>query len=176
MTDDGELRIAALMAAGRIVGNRHGCEHDVFDIAERLYQWLAKPLPPVHLNVTVGPVSKQNTHTKDGIMQLRDDEQVDLSVTATDAKGQPVTGDTVTWTVDDESVVTLKVSDDTKTATVVAGTVGSAVVTLTDGTVTATEAVDVVAGDVALVTIAVGTPVKQTPAAEAPAPGDAPAA
>ncbi len=49
----------------------------------------------------------------------------------------------------------------TYSATIVAGTVGSAVITVSDGTLSATEAIDVVAGPVATVTIGEGTPVPQ---------------
>ena len=67
-------------------------------------------------------------------MQLHDNEQFTLTVQAADSKGVPLQ-DTITWSVDDEAVATLTVSADTQSATVVAGLPGSAVVTVSDGTV-----------------------------------------
>jgi hypothetical protein len=86
-------------------------------------------------------------------------------VAETDAKGQPVTTDTLTWTVADPTVATLQVSADTYSAVVVAGNVGSTVVTLTDGTLTATEAVDVIAGTATAIVLNEGTAEPQPTAA-----------
>lgn len=100
-------------------------------------------------------------------MQLHDDEKVTLSVTVADAKGasipddSSITTDDLSWTVDNETVATLQVSADTRTCTVVAGLPGSAVVTISVGELSATEAIDVVAGNAALITITEGTPEKQ---------------
>lgn len=101
-------------------------------------------------------------------MQLRDNEQVSLTVTLASARGnvigdQPGTEDDLVWTVSgDEGVVTLDVSEDTRTATVKAsGTLGSTVVRVEIGELFATEAFDVVPGDAALITITAGTPTEQ---------------
>jgi len=100
-------------------------------------------------------------------MQLHDDEQVTLSVAVADAKGAAIsddpsrTDDDLQWSVADENVATLQVSSDTRSCTVVAGMPGSTVVTVTLGDLQATEAVDVVAGDAALLTFSEGTPEKQ---------------
>lgn len=88
-------------------------------------------------------------------MQIHDNEQFTLAAVAADAKGFAV-ADALTWTVDDSTVASLIVADDGQSVTVVAGNPGSAIVTVTDGTLTATEAVDVVAGDVALITLTEG--------------------
>ena len=96
-------------------------------------------------------------------MQIHDNEQFTLSAVTTDAKGFPTT-DPLTWTVDNDTVATLTVSDDTQSCTVVAGVPGSCVVTVTDGTLTATEAVDVVAAGTALISLQEG-PVEPQPAA-----------
>lgn len=100
-------------------------------------------------------------------MQLHDDEQVTLSVAVSDAKNVNLPDDASTdtdnlnWTVDDEGVATLQVSADSRSCTVVAGQPGSTVVTVTLGDLSATEAVDVVPGNAALITISEGTPTKQ---------------
>lgn len=100
-------------------------------------------------------------------MQLHDDEQITLTVAVTDAKGVPIaddplnTADNLTWAFDNGEVATLQISDDTRSATVVAGLPGSGTGTVTLGELSATFAVDVVPGDAALVSISEGTPEKQ---------------
>ena len=139
--------------------------------AERYERWLNRPVPTAHLNVTAGVVLDQTTGQPTGTviegatMQLHDNEQFTLTVDPTDAKGQAV-GDTLTWTIDDPSVASLQVSADTLSCLVVAGTVGSATITITDGTLSATEAIDVIAGPVAAIQVVEG-PVSVQPA---PAP------
>lgn len=94
-------------------------------------------------------------------MQLHDTEQFTLTLEAQDSKGFAV-ADTLTWTVDDPNVVSLQVSSDTMSATILAGAPGSAVVTITDGTLTATEAVDVVPGAVAKLVLTEGPVTSQS--------------
>lgn len=103
-------------------------------------------------------------------MQLKDNEQFSISVEVDDSKGFPVSGDAVTYTAADPSVVSLQPSDDGLSCLIVAGNPGSTVVTVSDGTITATEAVDVVAGDAATFKITEGAAEPQ------PAAGDAPSA
>lgn len=140
----------------------------VRDTATDLFAWLAGP---THLALHRGLITVQSTGQPSGTptplgdkVQIHDNEQFDLSVSATDAKGQPVLGETLTWTVDNPDVVSLQVSADTQTCTVVAGVPGSCVVTVADEAagLSATEAVDVVAGPVALIQINEG-PVSTQP-------------
>jgi hypothetical protein len=93
-------------------------------------------------------------------VQLHDNEKVDLTVTEADAKGVALM-DTLIWTTSDPAVATVTVSADTMTGTVVAGVPGSCVVTVTDGALSATEAIDVVPGTVATISIGEGVPVPQ---------------
>lgn len=127
--------------------------------AERFAAWLNGA---VSLHLHAGVVRDQTSGTPSGTpitggttMQIHDNEQFTLAAVAADAKGFAVV-DALTWSVDDDTVVTLVVADDGQSVTVVAGNPGSAVVTVTDGTLSATEAVDVVAGDVALITLTEG--------------------
>jgi hypothetical protein len=168
MATDADLRIAAVSAAAVITAAQHGCHHEVLQTATQLYDWMNVSPPAVRMTLTAGPATPQTGTTKGNTMQLHDTEQFTLSVAETDAKGQPVTTDTLTWTVADPAVATLQVSADTYSAVVVAGTVGSTVVTLTDGTITATEAVDVIAGAATAVVLSEGPVTPQTPAAGAP--------
>jgi len=138
--------------------------------ATTIYDWY---VGPVAIYVTIGTVVNQTTGQPTGTilkgtpMQLHDDENVDLSVLVASAKGSPIaddpstTGDDLTWEVDDSTVASLVVSDDTRTCTVRSGVVGSTVLTIGVGSASATLAVDVVAGDAATITINEGTPYKQ---------------
>ncbi len=110
------------------------------------------------------PSLSQATRYAGGIVQLTDTQQVSLSVEAEDSKGQP-TSDTLTWTSADETVVSLQPSADTMSCLVVAGVPGTGVVvTVTDGTISASESFDVVPGGVATLQITEGTPEDQPPA------------
>jgi hypothetical protein len=143
-------------------------EHEIRDTAETFYAWLAGT---VRLVLTYGAIQKQTgvfagpiTLTEENHVQLHDDEQFTLSVATKDAKGFD-TADAIDWTVDDDTVVTLNVADDGRSCTVVAGQPGSAVITVTDSAtdpvLSATEAVDVVAGGTATIQLAEGSVDKQ---------------
>lgn len=139
----------------------------VITTAEALFAWL---VGPAFMDITPGEITDQTTgkptgttHTG-GTMQLHDNEQSTLTVSEADAKGVALK-DTLTWAIADSTVAALQVASDTQSALLVAGLPGSTVVTVTDGTLSATLAVDVVPGTVATVSIAAGTPVVQPPAA-----------
>lgn len=138
----------------------------VITTAEALFAWL---VGPAFMDITVGEIVDQTTgqptgttHTG-GTVQLHDNEQVTLAVAEADAKGVAL-ADTLTWAIDNTTVAALQIASDTQSALLVAGLPGSAVVTVTDGTLSATLAVDVVPGGVATITITPGTPVVQPPA------------
>ena len=94
-------------------------------------------------------------------MQLTDTQQVSLDVDPQDSKGFDV-ADTLTWTSSDDTVISLQPSADGKSCLCVAGVPGAGVVvTVTDGTLSATDNFDVVPGNVATLNISEGTPVEQ---------------
>lgn len=147
--------------------------------ATKVWRWL---IGPAHLLLTVGPVTTQGTGEPDASnpggspMQIRDNQQFDVTVTLASAKGNEIVDrpddltDDLVWSVDTgNEVVELDVSDDSRTATVRAVDTGSAVVRVTvPGTepeLFATLAVDVVAGPAALIEIQTGEPTDQ-PAGE----------
>jgi hypothetical protein len=147
----------------------------VITTAETLFAWL---VGPAFLDITVGQIVDQTTkaptgttHTG-GTMQLHDNEQCQLTVSEADAKGVALQ-DTLTWAVADSTVATLAVAGDTQSATLVAGLPGSTVVTVTDGALSATLAVDVVPGTVTTISIAAGTPEVQ-PSPSAPSQSSEP--
>ena len=85
----------------------------------------------------------------------QDTREVAIVGNAVDMQGA-ATADAFTATVDNDTVATLVAGADAKTFTIVAGLPGSAVVTITDGTLSVTEAVDVVAGAVATISVTEG--------------------
>ncbi len=157
--------------------------------AERLFRFLTGP---AFMRVDTGAVTDQATGDPvpdplprrtdptggQKIMQLRDDEQVTYSVTLASGRGnviadQPGTQDDLSWTLEGESgVLELEVSEDTRSATVRAlGPVGSGVLRVQVGDLYATEAIDVVAGDAALITLSAGEAVKQPTGEQPEEPG-----
>jgi len=96
-----------------------------------------------------------------GKVQLADNEQVTISVDPVDSKGFDVTGDTITYTSADPSVIAVQPASDGLSVLCVAGNPGSTTVTISDGTITGTEAFDVTAGPVASFKITEGTPEPQ---------------
>lgn len=140
-------------------------ETAIRNTAETFLAWLHGP---TSIRLHAGIVRDQTsglptgTPTTEGnLMQIHDNEQFDLVAAVEDAKGFPTT-DALTWTVDNADAVTLAVSDDTLTCTVVAGNPGSAVITVTDGTLSVTEAIDVVPAGAATIALAEG-PVTEQP-------------
>jgi hypothetical protein len=147
----------------------------VLQIAESFYQWLTVP---IQLSLEIASLTyAQGKHSGPGtptdyyegnthMATLSDTQQVLLSVAETDSKGAPVTADTLTWTVDDPTVIALTVSADTSySATAVAGVPGSAVVTVADNSttppLTGTVALTVVAGAATSLVVSEGTPEPQ---------------
>lgn len=124
------------------------------------------------LRITADPITyeqgnpslSQATRFIGGKVQLTDTQQVTLTVQPEDSKGFP-TSDTLTWSSADDTVVSLQPSADSLSCLVVAGVPGlGVVVTVTDGTISATDSFDVVAGGVATLQISEGTPEDQPPA------------
>jgi len=102
-----------------------------------------------------------------GKMQLTDLQQVTVSVSEQDSKGQPVS-DQLAWSVDNPGVISLVPSADTQSCLCVAGTDGTATVTVTDNSVTppltATDVITVVSSAATSLVISEGTPEDQPPA------------
>lgn len=109
------------------------------------------------------------TGNEDITVQLTADQQVELSVGAEDAYGNPVdiTGANVAWASSDESIISLNVDrqDETKAIAVAVGPAGTASVTVSGGTgqqYQGSLAIDVVAGDVTEIVVTAGTPTDKT--------------
>lgn len=146
---------------------------DVTSVATIFYRWLEGPAV---LFLTADPATFDQaapegpgtpTVRKGTAVQLTDLQQVTLSVAEQDSKGQPV-ADALTWSVDQPGVISLVPSADTQSCLCVAGTDGTAVVTVTDNSVTppltASDTITVVSSAATSLVIAEGTPEAQPPA------------
>jgi hypothetical protein len=167
---ENQLRLACLDMARKGHNPQLLGRESVYDIAEEVYRWVLKRIPATIRIVAIGDVTTQQPQ-EDKPMQIRDNEQFDVTIEVDDAKGFALTGDQVSVTSADETVATVVAAADGVTFTIVAGNPGSTVITFDAGAddngneVTATEAVDVVPGNVATVRLTEGAAVPQTPAA-----------
>ena len=115
---------------------------DVTTVATLYYQWLEGP---AFLLMTVDPTTFDQaapegpgtpTVKKGTVVQLTDLQQVTLSVAEQDSKGEAVTADSLTWAVDQPTIIAITPSADTQSCLCVAGVDGTAVVTVADNSVT----------------------------------------
>jgi hypothetical protein len=147
---------------------------DVTTVAQVYYRWLEGPaiLVLTHDSITYDQAAPDGPGTptlmKGNTVQLTDLQQVTLSVAEQDSKGQPVS-DSLTWSVDQPGVIALTPSADTQSCLCVAGTDGTAVVTVTDNSVTppltASDTLTVVSSAATSLVISEGTAEAQPPAA-----------
>ncbi len=163
------LTAAVTVSAACFTGGPEA-DRELLATATGIFDWL---VGPVALYVAIGEVLDQGTKEPTGTptggnaMQLHDTEQVDLTVSVSDVKGATVgddpgtTTDDLTWTIDNPTAASLTVSPDTRTCTVIAGTVGSGVITVTLGELSATLAVDVIPGAASKIEISEGAPTPQ---------------
>jgi hypothetical protein len=152
---------------------------DVTATACVFYRWLEGPAIMVLAfdTLTYQQASPDGPGTpvvkKGSTVQLTDTQQVTLSVAEQDSKGQPV-ADTLAWSVDNGSVISLVPSADSQSCLCVAGTDGTATVTVTDNSVTpplsATDVLTVVSSAATSLVVSEGTAEAQPPAATTPAP------
>jgi hypothetical protein len=147
---------------------------DVTAVAQIYYRWLEGPAV---LFLTIDPTTFDQaapegpgspTIREGNIVQLTDLQQVTLSIAEQDSKGQPVS-DQLAWSVDNGSVISLVPSADTQSCLCVAGTDGTAIVTVTDNSVnpplTASDTITVVSSAATSLVISEGAPEVQPPAA-----------
>ena len=146
---------------------------DITTVATLFYQWLEGPavlftvVDPTTFDQAAPDGPGTPTLRKGSAVQLTDLQQVTLSVAEQDSKGQPVS-DSLVWSVDQPGVIALTPSADTQSCLCVAGTDGTAVVTVTDNSVTppltASDTLTVVSSAATNLVIAEGTPEDQPPA------------
>ncbi len=142
--------------------------------AEQILAWLVKKphrlvLTPAPYTFAQGnPARRVPTQIQgDGMsVQMNDDQQVTYSVAAKDDKGFDVS-DAITWSSDDGgAVLTVTTSPDSMSATFAAVAPGTATITASDGTLSASDLITVTPGDVASLVLSPGAPEAQP----APAP------
>lgn len=171
-----ENRVLALQLAVQATASHVTAQaRDVTCAATMFYRWLEGPaiLVLTHDSITYSQAAPDGpgapTIMKGTTVQLTDLQQVTLSVAEQDSKGQPVTTDALTWTVDNPAVATITPAADGLSCLVVAVADGVATITVTDATVTppltATDAITVVSSAATSLVISEGTPEAQPPAA-----------
>jgi hypothetical protein len=126
-----------------------------------------RPTPPHSPSATGRPARRYHPYLGDAML-LRDDQQVTLSVSPVDQAGNAVPVDSIgpiTFSVDDNSVLTLTDNGDGTALVVTTGTLGTAVITAAndhddDGTIDyqGSLAFDVVNGEVAGISVTAGEP------------------
>ncbi len=167
-----ENRVLALQLAVQFEKSHTTAQpSDVTSAATMFYRWLEGPaiLILTHDSLTFSQAAPDGPGTptvmKGNTVQLTDLQQVTLTVAEQDSKGQPVTGDTLTWTVDNAAVATITPAANGLSCLVVAVADGVATVTVTDATVTppltATDAITVVSSAATGLVITEGTPENQ---------------
>ena len=143
-------------------------ETDIRHTADTYLAWLRGT---VRLRLTPGPIRDQATGLPTGTpapegetMQINTGQKFDVTADTEDAAGYD-TPETIAWSIDNEEVATLTVSEDTHTCTVTSGAPGSAVLTATvtsmDPPLSATLAVDVVPAGTATIELVPGEPVDE---------------
>lgn len=162
-----KARSDALSAALAALGPEPGTQQ-VLGTAAVFYAWLSGRRLALRVSrITYGQGNSpqpQLTKYQGEAVQLTDEQQVTLSVEPEDTKSQP-TSDTLTWSVDDDTVITLQPSDDTLSCLCIAGNPGTGNVTVTDGTISASDSLIVVASAATQLVITEGTPEAQAAAA-----------
>lgn len=132
-------------------------------------EWLGNPVVRLKIKPdlwTYNQGSRQYhlTEFKGDVMQLADNQQVSMTVEATDAKGFATNeaGDVVvTWNTSDDTVLSLRPASDGLSCLAVAGNPGAALVTVSDGTNSGSLAVDVTSGPAVSLVVNAGTPEDQ---------------
>lgn len=170
MEDLSAQRLQSMQLAVQLHCHKFRGDEALVGTATSIFDWL---IGPIAIFVTLGQVLVQGTgqpagySVKGSQMQLRETDQIDLSVSVQSVKGSPIPDrpgditDDLIWLISDESVAQLAVSEDTRTCTVVAGVPGTADISVSLGDLSARLACDVVPGDASVLTISEGTPVSQ---------------
>lgn len=164
---DGARAEALAAAAVLFTGTRPRSAAGVLAIADELTAWLLRR--PARLALSAAPLTFQQGvpgpgtptkhHHSGGSMSvsMTDAQQVTYTVEAEDSKGFEV-ADSLTWSEDSAgAVVAMTVSEDGMSATFAAVAPGTATVSVTDGTLSASDSIDVTAGGAASLVLTPGT-------------------
>lgn len=158
-------------------------EEGVLRAAAQFTRWLtARPerlvLTPAPTTFEQGDPARHHPTERTGdpmSVTMTDSQEVSYAVLAEDSKGAPV-ADTLTWTADDKgAVVTVTPSADGSSCVYAAVAPGTATITVTDGTLSASDLITVTAGAVASLVLTPGTPAAEGGSTPPPAPAAPPA-
>lgn len=174
MTDNDRLTALQLAVAVLTEGGNRPAAQDVTAMAEVFYRWLEASVTLVLASdpLTYPQAAPESPGTptvrKGNTVQLTDTQQVTLTVAEQDSKQQPVTGDSLTWTVDNPAIVAITPAADGYSCLCVAGTDGVATITVADNTVTppltGTDVLTVVSSAATALVVSEGTAEDQPPA------------
>lgn len=166
-------RLEALRAAASVYQGRAESALTILSLADRLLAWLVKRparlvLHPAPTTFAQGNPALHNPTKFEGdgmSVTMTDDQQVTYSVQAEDDKGASVS-DSLTWTADDGgAVLTVTPAADGMSAVFAAVAPGTATITVSDGTLSASDLITVTAGAVASLVLSPGAPEAEAPAA-----------
>lgn len=169
-------RIAALAAAVVMHRDEPADADTVRSTADLLAAWLEGT---TRLRLTPGPIAEEDATAPDGApssggnVQINTGQKITYTVDTEDASGYD-TNETIEWSVDNEEVATLTVSEDTHSATVVSGAPGSAVLTasIPNLGLSASEIIEVVPAGTATITLVPGDVEEENAGGENPGGGE----
>lgn len=152
--------MAALAAALKVHDGQPADLDELRRTADVLAAWLGGT---TRIRLIPGPITDEGsdvptgTPTEGEIMQLNTGQKTSYTVDTEDASGYDTT-EAIEWSIADEAVATLTVSEDGRSATVVSGAPGSTVLTarVTGLDLSATEAIDVVPAGTATIRLVAG--------------------
>ena len=174
-----ELAIDTVAPDGGLPAAQAG---DVTCVAGIYYRWLEGP---AFMLLTISQLTfPQDAPDGPGVptvmkgnamAQITDLQQFTASVGEVDSKNQPVTGDNLTWTIDQPAVATVTPAADGYSAVIAGQSDGTATYTVTDNTVTppltGSGTVTVVSSAATSLVVAEGAPEDQPPAPPVPPTG-----
>ena len=148
---------------------------DVTAVADIYYRWLEGP---AFLILTISELTfpqdapdgpgVPTVMKRNAMAQINDLQQFTASVGEVDSKSQPVTGDSLSWTIDNSAVATVTPSADGYSAVIAGQSDGTATYTVTDSTVTppltGSGTVTVVSSAATSLVVSEGAPEDQPPA------------
>ncbi|MBB4935986.1 hypothetical protein FHR32_000291 [Streptosporangium album] len=154
------IRMAALEAALKVHGQPVGLD-ELRRTADVLAAWLGGT---TRLSLAPGPITDEgSTAQQEGtIVQITTGQKVSYTADTEDASGFD-TVESIEWVTNEPTIITLKVSEDTRSCEVVSGAPGSAVLTarISSLGLEVTEAIDVVPAGTATIKLVAGDVVSE---------------
>lgn len=169
-----DYRLEALRLAVALYAPRHQDDFtgsDILHAADEFLKWLTADGAAARLTLD-GPLISPQAHPSrttpatrkgpDMAVTMSDTDQATYTVSETDSKGFPVSGDAITWKEDSGGAV---VTTDGTSGIFVAVAPGTVQITATDGTLSASDTINVTAGGAASLVLGSPTVTPATPTA-----------